>query len=72
MHVTFTGLKKGAKEVISSKSLRELERKIFFLIVWSKEYYHDILPLHKVIELEHGKCNCSFVPAKITPSFNIP
>ena len=61
VHIVFPGLRKDAKGVISGKTLREMERKLFFLLVWSREYYHDILPLQKVIEMEHGKCNICYV-----------
>ena len=53
----FVGLKRITKEVVSSKTLRDIERKLFFLLVWSREHYHDVLPLQKVIEMEHGKFN---------------
>ena len=50
------GSKKSVtKRVISTKLLREVGRKVFFLLVWSKEHHSDLLPLQKVIELEHGK-----------------
>ncbi|XP_065895400.1 zinc finger HIT domain-containing protein 2-like [Dysidea avara] len=45
--------KSGTKGVTSTKMLREVERKVFFLLVWSKEHYSDLLPLQKVIEIEH-------------------
>ena len=52
---TFTGSKKsGTKGVTSAKMLCEVERKVFFMLVWSKEHYSDLLPLQKVIEIEHG------------------
>ena len=60
-HIIFPGLRRGAKEVLSGKALRDIERKLFFLLVWSTEYYYDVLPLQKVIEMEHGKCSSVFV-----------
>ena len=49
------------KGVVSGKTLREVELKLFFLLVWSREYCHDILPLQRVIDLEHGKWNSNVV-----------
>ncbi|XP_065920982.1 uncharacterized protein [Dysidea avara] len=45
--------KSGTKGVTSAKMLCEVERKVFFMLVWSKEHYSDLLPLQKVIEIEH-------------------
>ena len=35
--------------------LCEVGRKVFFLLVWSKEHFSDLLLLQKVIELEHNR-----------------